>query len=402
MKKKPTETMIYNNNDKIFKTILFGFVMLVCIGTFSCSKNETATPTPIVKVEEPKYLEWSYEAGKDPLLIQYFTFPTGLDRAKYFDISDTTKIQNIFEGSVSGTDRLGRQQTLDMTKNSWNAQIFPNVPVKVGGYEFSVEIRDELFKGLLITNVSGNTIIDWAIKNQNLTKIYNEKLKPQLDKKNEAYFKRYNKKPKYQVSVLVIPFDYYESGSGGTVMTMLDGNIVVLMIEPERSTGKLEQYLGQYSVLGHEFAGHGLNNYNLFKDYIGQKDQFGNTIDGSGHVNSPSPRFIFNGSISHHIRTDRGNTTLLFPQENKEYFSAYKEGFEPKNIEEDKFYYANLRLMKTPSEKSNIPYIADFVKNTRVESDKFMKEMWTDKVLKGGRTATNSEYVTIKSIISCQ
>lgn len=363
----------------------------------SCSKNETATPTPVVKVEEPKYLEWSYEVGKDPLLIQLFTFPTGLDPIKYFNISDTTKIENVFSGSVSAIDYYGSQRNLDMTKNRWNAQIFPNVPVKVGGYEFPLEIRDELFKGVVISNVAGNTILDWAPKN--LTKMYNEKLKPQLDRKNEVYFKLHNKKPKYQVSILVIPREYYQSGFSGTVLTMSDGNKIVITIEPWRE-GKLDTHLSIYKTLGHEFAGHGLNNDNLFKDYIGQKDQFGNTVDGSGHVSGPAPRFVFAASSSTFLTCDDGNTSYLFPQENIEYYSAYNKDFNPSK-DDYKICYGNLKLMKTPSEKSNIPYIADFVKNTRVESDKFMKEMWTDKILKGGRTATNSDYVTIKNIVSC-
>lgn len=371
-----------------------------CFLFVSCNKTESTNPTPVVKVEEPKYIEWSYEAGKDPLLIQLFTFPTGLDPVKYFNISDTTKIENIFAGAVSGNDYYGTFRNLDMTKNSWNNQIFPNVPVKLSGYEFPIEVRDELFKGLLIKNIGDDRITIWAINN--LTKIYNSKIKPQLDKKNEAYFKHHNKKPKYQVSVLVIPRDYYESGASGTIMTMSDGNKIVLMVEPWREN-QLEKYLGIYKMLGHEFAGHGLNNPNLFVDYVGQKDQFGYTVDGSGHINGNLPRFVFNSAVGIHLSCD-DSSCLLFPQENKEYYSAYQEGFVPKNDDDNKTCYGNLKLMKTPSEKSNIPYIADFVKNTRLEADKFMKEMWTDKILiqKGMKISTKNENITVKSIISCQ
>jgi hypothetical protein len=398
MKKKPTESMFCDSKINFFKTLLWGLIF--SFGTISCSKNETTTPTPIVKVEEPKYLEWSYEVGKDPLLIQLFTFPTGLDPIKYFNISDTTKIENIFAGSVSGKDYYGNQRTLDMTKNSWNNQIFPNVPVKVGGYEFPVEIRDELFKGVLITNVAGNWITDWA--NKNLVKIYNEKLKPQLDKKNDAYFKVFKKKPKYQISVIVLPREYYASGPNGTIVTMSDGNKVVFAVVDPWGEGKLHSYLSMFNFLGHEFAGHGLTlgKNLLFKDYIGKRDQFDNSIDGSGHVNGKLPVFIFSATIGNLLSCD-SDESMLFPQENIEYYSAYNKDFNPSK-DDYKTCYGNLKLRKTSSEKSNIPYIADLVKNTQDEAEKFMKEMWTDKVLKGGRTATNMEYVTIKSIISCQ
>ncbi len=394
--------MFFDNKMNFFKTLFLGFIFISYFGLISCSKKESETPTPVVKVEEPKYLEWSYEVGKDPLLIQIFTFNTGIDPAKYFNISDTIKIENIFSGEVSGIDYYGSQRTLDMTKNSWSNQIFPNIPIKVGGYEFPKETKDELFKGLLITNGSGNTIADWA--NKNLTKIYNEKLKPQLDKKNDAYFKIFKKKPKYQVSVIGLPREHYSSGPNGTIMTMSDGNKVVFVVIDPWEEGKLHSYLSIYATIGHEFAGHGLTlgKNLLFRDYIGQKDQFGSQIDGYGHVNGITQHFVFNPSHSILLSCD-SDQSMLFPQENKEYLSGFIEGFNSNSKDDYKNCYGKLKLMKTPSEKSNIPYIADLVKNTREEGEKFIKEMWTDKILvpKGGRTATNIDYVTIKSIVSC-
>jgi len=126
-------------------------------------------------------------------------------------------------------------------------------------------------------------------------------------------------------------------------------------------------------------------------------------VDGYGHVNGPSPRNVFNGSGSIHLSVDDGNCTLLFPQENKEFFSAYQEGFIPKNEEEIKQAYANLILMKTPAEKSNIPYIAEMVPKKQAKAEVFMKEMWTDKILKNknSRVSATSEMVRIKSNISC-
>lgn len=388
------------------KILLLGITIIFCVCTISCTEKVAEIPIPVSNVPipiEPKYLEWSYEPGKDPLLIQIFSFPTGLNPAIYFNISDTTKIQNIFEGSVSGNDYFGKVQNLDMTKNSWNAQIFPNVPVKVGGYEFSEKIRDELFKGLMFTNEKGKGILEWAASN--LPKIYNEKLKPQLEIKNNDYFRIYKKKPKYQVAVLVVPSDYNESNLGGTIITMSDGNKIVFSIEPLREPGKLEKYLSMYIKLGHEFAGHGLTgNKNTFNNFVGQKDQFGNIIDGYGHINSTvAPHNMFRGSVGTHIRIDDSNNSMLFPQEDKEFLSAYKVGSLSDGSAEHKANYGNLKLMKTPLEKSNIPYISNIVKNSQIEGEKFMKEMWTDKILvtKGGRVSAKEDNITIKSIISC-
>jgi hypothetical protein len=398
MKKKPTESVFCDNKINFFKTLFWGFIFSFV--TISCTKKEAETPTPIVKVEEPKYLEWSYEVGKDPLPIQIFTFQSG-----NLPVIDTLKIENIFNGFVSGIDYTGNFRNLDMTKNSWNNQIFPGISVKVGGYEFSKEIKDELFKGVLLTNISGNIITDWA--RQNLTKIYNEKLKPILDKKNAAYFKLHNKKPKYQVITLIIPNENYESGGGGTVITMSDGNIVTLGIE--KSNNKygagvklpnyiaIDNYISFYTVLGHEFAGHAMTEGLDFKNYVGQKDQLGNTVDVSGHINSDFPRCVFNSSTATFLWNDKNSNTMIFPEPNKEFYSAYDGG----EFEEAK--YGNLKLMKTPAEISNIPYIADMVKIKKERGEKWMKDMWTDKILlpKGGRIATKADYVTIKSIVSC-
>ena len=389
------------------------FILLTLLIGWSCSTTTKEDPKPIVKPDEPEYIEWSYETGKDPLIINLFTFETGLDTSDVFDVSDTLKLQNVFEGHLEGYDYYKRYQKLDMTKNSWNEQVFPKVPIKITGHEFSANIRDELFAGVKFTNAADNNILVWARDNfsdwHDATRAkYLKYIKPKFEENAEKYLLKNGKKPKYQVGILQIPLEYHESGYGGTVVTFSDGNVLVITIEPLRKPdyGDLEQVLNMYAGIGHEFAGHQLessDNTNFgFADYVGKKDQFGNEVDGFGHVNGPAPQYVFNGGVSTHLRPDRGNCTLLFPQENKEFLSAYvKNNYN--NPSEHKSDYSNLRLMKTPAEKSNIPYIADMVPKKQAKAEVFMKEMWTDKILKNkkARVSATSEMVRIKSIISC-
>lgn len=386
------------------KILLLNIVIIFCICTNSCTEKvaETPTPTPV----EPKYLEWSYEVGKDPLTIQMFTFVTN-DPTNSLDISDTTKIEDVFNGHLEGVDAFNTYRKLDMTKNSWSDQIIPKVPVDISGYEFSTTVQDELFTGLKLTNAADKNILVWArdnFSNQNekSRNIYVNKIKPILDQKDEKYFKQHKKKPKFHICLFVIPNKYYESGYGGTVVTFSDGNVVVVTIGRAgtlKSSEELERILEIYGGIGHEFAGHQLesadNTNNGFVDYIGKKDQFGNTIDGFGHVNGPAPRSVFHGTVTYHLRNDNSNGSLLFPQEDKEFLSAFKEG-SPSD-------YGNLKLMKTPLEKSNIPYIANMVPIKRAKAEVFMKNMWTDKILvpKGGRVSAREDNITVKSIISC-